>query len=164
MGSAAFPPATPAVPAPTGPATNGAGRLDHLALPFFDGVHRALAADLDAWAGQHLAHVDHADTDAACRTLVRALGDAGYLRWCVPQAFGGALPALDSRALVVARETLARHDGLADFAFAMQGVGSGALTLAGSPALQQRWLPQVAAGRAIAAFATIGKRLGVLAS
>jgi acyl-CoA dehydrogenase len=128
-------------------------RLDHLQLPFFDDGHRALATDLDAWGTRHLAHVDHADADATCRQLVRALGQAGFLRYCVPQIFGGALPAVDSRALVVARETLARHDGLADFAFAMQGLGSGAITLEGSQALQQRWLPKVAKGEAIAAFA-----------
>lgn len=128
-------------------------RLAHLQLPFFDDGHRELAADLDRWGLQHLAHIDHHDTDATCRRLVRALGAAGYLRYCVPQVFGGALPSLDSRSLVVARETLARHDGLADFAFAMQGLGSGPITLGGSQVLQQRWLPKVAAGEAIAAFA-----------
>lgn len=128
-------------------------RLSHLQLPFFDDLHRELAASLDTWASTHLRHVDHADIDASCRGLVRALGEAGFLRWCVPSAFGGALPALDSRALVVARETLARHDGLADFAFAMQGLGSGAITLAGSDALRERWLPKVARGECIAAFA-----------
>ena len=74
---------------------------------------------------------DHADVDAVCRARVRALGAAGWLRYCVPAAHGGALAALDSRALCIARETLAYHDGLADFAFAMQGLGSGAITLAG---------------------------------
>ena len=128
-------------------------RLEHLALPFFDDVHRDLAVMLDAWGQQHLQSLDHHDTDTTCRALVRGLGGAGHLRWCVPQAYGGALPALDSRALVVVRETLARHDGLADFAFAMQGLGSGAITLAGSDALRAQWLPQVASGAAIAAFA-----------
>jgi acyl-CoA dehydrogenase len=128
-------------------------RLAHLALPFFDDAHRALAAALDGWAASNLAAVDHHNTDAACRHLVRALGSAGFLRHCVPLAFGGASAALDSRALVVCRETLARHDGLADFVFAMQGLGSGPITLAGSPALQQEWLPRVARGEAIAAFA-----------
>ncbi len=94
-----------------------------------------------------------ADVDATCRRLVRALGAAGWLRYCVRAADGGALPALDSRALCVARETLAFHDGLADFAFAMQGLGSGALTLAGTDAQRARWLPAVARGDAIAAFA-----------
>ena len=106
----------------------------HLDWPFFADEHRALAADLGAWCGGpagRLRRDDEADVDAACRRLVRALGAAGWLRYCVPAAHGGALPALDSRALCVARETLAYHDGLADFAFAMQGLGSGAITLAG---------------------------------
>jgi acyl-CoA dehydrogenase len=128
-------------------------RLSHLELPFFEDGHRSLAASLDAWGAEHLAHVDHGDADASCRHLVRALGEAGFLRYCVPQAFGGALPALDSRSLVVARETLARHDGLADFAFAMQGLGSGAITLGGTPEQRQRVLPRVARGEWIAAFA-----------
>ncbi len=84
---------------------------------------------------------------------MRQLGDAGWLRYCVPAAHGGALPALDSRALCLLRETLARHDGLADFAFAMQGLGSGAITLAGSDAVRAHYLPRVARGEAIAAFA-----------
>ena len=128
-------------------------RLDHLALPFFDDGHRALADELDDWAAQHLVGIDHHDTDRACRALVRALGDAGFLRHCVPAAHGGASEALDSRALVVCRETLARHDGLADFAFAMQGLGSGPVTLAGSAALQAEVLPRVARGDWISAFA-----------
>ncbi len=128
-------------------------RLDHLGLPFFDDGHRALARELDAWAAEQLQAVDHHDADRACRALVPALGAAGFLRHCVPAAHGGASPALDSRALVVCRETLARHDGLADFAFAMQGLGSGPVTLAGSPALQAAVLPRVARGEWIAAFA-----------
>jgi acyl-CoA dehydrogenase len=128
-------------------------RLAHLELPFFDDAHRGLAATLDTWAGEKLRDIDHHDTDAACRRLVRALGEAGFLRHCVPAAFGGAAEQLDSRALVVCRETLARHDGLADFAFAMQGLGSGPISLAGSPALQAAWLPKVARREAIAAFA-----------
>ncbi|ABF09078.1 acyl-CoA dehydrogenase family protein [Cupriavidus metallidurans] len=125
----------------------------YLELPFFDDTHRSLERDLDAWCGENLCGVDHHDADAACRTLVRQLGQAGWLRYCVPAAFGGALPALDSRALCLLRETLARHDGLADFAFAMQGLGSGAITLAGSDAVRERYLPRVANGEAIAAFA-----------
>lgn len=120
-------------------------------LPFFDDEHRAQGAVLDAWMGDQ--HVDHRDTDAACREWVQRLGGAGVLRACVPGAFGGAREALDSRALVVARETLAYHDGLADFAFAMQGLGSGAITLEGSAELKAQWLPKVARGEAIAAFA-----------
>jgi len=125
----------------------------YLDLPFFDDAHRRLESELDAWCAGHVRDIDHHDADAACRTLVRKLGQAGWLRYCVPQAFGGALPALDSRALCVLRETLARHDGLADFAFAMQGLGSGAITLAGSDAVRERYLPRVAKGEAIAAFA-----------
>jgi acyl-CoA dehydrogenase len=128
-------------------------RLAHLELPFFDDRHLSLAAELDAWSARHLISVDHRDTDRACRSLVGALGKAGYLRHCVPAAFGGASEALDSRSLVVCRETLARHDGLADFAFAMQGLGSGPITLAGSPALQAEVLPRVARGEWISAFA-----------
>ncbi|VVE20254.1 acyl-CoA dehydrogenase [Pandoraea iniqua] len=126
---------------------------DFLAWPFFDDAHRQLGTQLDAWCTQEL-HVDHhADTDATCVSLVRQLGRAGWLKYCVPASHGGALDKLDSRALCVLRETLARHDGLADFAFAMQGLGSGAITLAGSDDLKQRYLPRVAAGEAIAAFA-----------
>ncbi|CAJ93547.1 Acyl-CoA dehydrogenase related to the alkylation response protein AidB [Cupriavidus necator] len=124
----------------------------YLDLPLFDDAHRTLERELDAWCAQHL-HVDHSDTDAACRALVRQLGEAGWLRYCVPAAHGGALPALDSRSLCLLRETLARHDGLADFAFAMQGLGSGAISLAGSDALRAHYLPRVARGEAIAAFA-----------
>ena len=128
-------------------------RLAHLELPFFGEAHHALAAALDGWAAGNLRDIDHHDTDNACRALVRALGAAGFLRHCVPASFGGAAEQLDSRALVVCRETLARHDGLADFAFAMQGLGSGPITLGGSAALQKTWLPKVARGEAIAAFA-----------
>ncbi len=126
---------------------------DHLDWPFFDAAHRTLAADVERWAAGAGLGREHDDHDAACRDLVRALGEAGWLRYCVPAAHGGALPALDSRALCLVRETLARHDGLADFAFAMQGLGSGAITLAGTEAQRTRWLPRVARGEAIAAFA-----------
>jgi len=128
----------------------------HLDWPFFAAEHRELAHQLDAWCVGIPGLTGPAaerDVDAACRRLVRALGDGGWLRYCVPAAHGGALPALDSRALCVARETLAYHDGLADFAFAMQGLGSGAITLSGSAAQRDRWLPLVASGDAIAAFA-----------
>ena len=127
----------------------------HLALPLFDDVHRELGARLADWIpGQQ---VDEHDDRRACREWVQRLGDAGWLRYCVPAgadgALGGALPALDSRALVILRETLAFHSPLADFAFAMQGLGSGAITLAGTPAQQAAYLPQVASGEKIAAFA-----------
>ncbi len=128
----------------------------HLDWPFFDARHRALGAALHAWTAAHLHHADDADrdtNDARCRGLVRTLGDAGWLRYAVPAAHGGALAELDSRALCLLRETLAYHDGLADFAFAMQGLGSGPITLAGDAALREAYLPRVARGDAIAAFA-----------
>ena len=125
----------------------------HLDWPFFDDAHRVLAEKLNTWAADALPHKSHADVDADCRAFVHAFGDAGWLGYCVPASHGGALAALDSRALCVARETLAYYDGLADFAFAMQGLGSGAITLAGSEAQKARWLPAVAKGAAIAAFA-----------
>ncbi|MGB3289952.1 MAG: acyl-CoA dehydrogenase family protein [Burkholderiaceae bacterium] len=125
--------------------------------PFFDAQHRELAAGLESWCGEGLRDIDHADTDAACRSLVTRLGRDGWLRHAVPQgpdgAWGGHGPQVDSRSVCILRETLARHDGLADFAFAMQGLGSGAISLAGDEALCRRYLPEVAAGRAIAAFA-----------
>ena len=122
--------------------------------PFFEPRHRSLATALDAWAVTHLAHAAHTDIDAACRALVRQLGDAGWLRHAVGgTAFGGSADTIDTRALCLIRETLARHDGLADFAFAMQGLGSGAITLQGTPEQKARYLPRVASGEAIAAFA-----------
>ncbi len=122
--------------------------------PFFGAPQRALAAELEAWAADELAHLDHrADADALCRDLVARLGRGGWLRHCVPAAYGGASERLDSRSLCIARETLARHQGLADFAFAMQGLGSGAISIAGSEELKRRYLPRVAKGEAIAAFA-----------
>src|SRR5262245_56100718 len=123
------------------------------ALPFFDASHQKLAADLDAWCRTTLIGSHDDDVDAACRDLVRKLGAGGWLRYCVPAAFGGVLPEVDSRALCIIRETLAYHDGLADFSFAMQGLGSGAITLFGSDMLRQHYLPRVAKGELIAAFA-----------
>jgi acyl-CoA dehydrogenase len=122
-------------------------------LPFFDDAHRQLAHDLAPWCRANLPQDEPDAVDSRCRDLVTALGQAGWLRFCVPAAFGGALPRLDSRALCVLRATLAYHAGLADFAFAMQGLGSGAITLHGLPAVQARYLPKVAAGEWIAAFA-----------
>jgi len=123
----------------------------HLELPFFEDVHRDLGARLGAWVPAQA--VDESDDRRACRQWVRQLGDAGWLRYCVPAAFGGALGQLDSRALVILRETLAFYSPLADFAFAMQGLGSGAITLAGTPAQQADYLGAVARGDRIAAFA-----------
>ena len=120
-------------------------------LPFFEPRHRELAHELEVWIAQQ--QVDEADDRAACRTWVRLLGDAGWLGYCVPKAFGGQWDTLDSRALVIIRETLSRFSPLADFSFAMQGLGSGAITLAGSPSQQAAFLTKVARGEAIAAFA-----------
>jgi len=128
--------------------------MRYLDWPFLDDGHRALARSLDAWAAEHVAHAHGADVDAECRALVRSLGSAGWLRHAVAgQAFGGAGEALDTRALCLIRETLARHSGLADFAFAMQGLGSGAISLAGTSEQKRRYLARVAKGEAIAAFA-----------
>ncbi|WP_395674208.1 acyl-CoA dehydrogenase family protein [Inquilinus sp.] len=122
--------------------------------PFFEERHRSLAAELDAWAGTTLPGlVDHHDVDGSCRRLVAALGQAGWLRHAVPASHGGVAERLDVRSLCLIRETLARHEGLADFAFAMQGLGTGPVTLFGSDALKDRILPPVRDGRAIAAFA-----------
>ncbi|MBP7241046.1 acyl-CoA dehydrogenase family protein [Amaricoccus sp.] len=119
--------------------------------PFLEPRHKALALDLDAWAAASLADVDHADTDAACKTLVAKLGEAGWLTY---SAIDPAAPApLDVRSLCLIRETLARHDGLADFAFAMQGLGTGAISLFGTPEQRSRWLPETRSGRALSAFA-----------
>ena len=130
-----------------------------LAWPFFDDGHRAFAAEVDAWAANALPPLlaeSEGDLDAVYRCvggLVRALGEAGLLRACVPAAYGGAREQLDVRSLCLARETLARAHGLADFAFAMQGLGSAPVTLAGNDAQKRDLLPAVAAGRRIAAFA-----------
>lgn len=127
---------------------------DHLDWPFYGPEHRALAAELDSFiAAGGLGAIDHHDTDGACKALVKTLGAAGFLRHCVPRGFGGVAEAIDSRALCILRETLGYHDGLADFALAMQGLGTGAISLAGDEALKQRVLPAVAAGELIAAFA-----------
>jgi alkylation response protein AidB-like acyl-CoA dehydrogenase len=126
----------------------------YLAWPFFEPKHRELAKALDTWAEEHIAHLHGDDVDAACRACVRALGNDGWLRHAVGgTTFGGASDALDTRSLCLIRETLARHNGLADFAFAMQGLGSGAISLAGSAAQKAAYLPRVARGEAIAAFA-----------
>jgi acyl-CoA dehydrogenase len=126
----------------------------HLDWPFFEPRHRTFAAELGAWADAHLAHDHGADVDAECRALVRSLGDAGWFAHAVAgSAYGGAAETIDTRSICLAREILARRSGLADFAFAMQGLGSGAISLAGTEAQKRTWLPKVAAGDAIAAFA-----------
>ncbi len=127
---------------------------DSLLLPFFDDGHRCLHDDLHTWARAHLTNRVHSgDVDHHCQRLVRALGDAGWLRYAVPAEYGGVLPALDSRSLCLLRQTLGYHDGLADFSFAMQGLGSGPISLFGSELLKEKYLPHVASGKMIAAFA-----------
>jgi acyl-CoA dehydrogenase len=125
-----------------------------LSWPFFEDRHRRFAGELEAWASHAIQGlVDHEDVDASCRRLVRTLGQAGWLRAAVPLAYGGLYPGFDVRTLCLARETLAYRDGLADFAFAMQGLGTGPITLFGSEEAKRRYLPPVARGETIAAFA-----------
>ena len=126
----------------------------YLDWPFFEDRHRALARELDAWATANILHDHGPDVDAECRALVKQLGAAGWLRHAVGgTAHGGAAETIDTRSICLLRETLGRHSGLADFAFAMQGLGSGAISLAGTAAQKERYLPRVARGEAIAAFA-----------
>ena len=127
----------------------------YLAWPFFEESHRDLARRLEAWAAAEprADAGDAGDVDARCRSWVGRLGAAGWLRHCVPAPYGGAADRLDVRSLCIAREILARHDGLADFSFAMQGLGSASIALAGSEELKRHYLPRVAEGRQIAAFA-----------
>jgi alkylation response protein AidB-like acyl-CoA dehydrogenase len=132
----------------------GYGGADHLEWPFFDEEHRRLAADIRQWAARELWDAPEPDdVGAACRTLVRQLGEAGWLRHVIPAAYGGVREQLDARSLCVLRESLATASALADFSFAMQGLGTGPITLFGSEALKRRYLPDVARGKRIAAFA-----------
>ncbi len=126
----------------------------YLDWPFFAPQHRDLARTLDAWASKHISQEHGHDVDAECKTLVRQLGATGWLKYAVGgTAYGGEGDAIDTRSICLIRETLARHSGLADFAFAMQGLGSGAISLAGTADQKQRYLTKVARGEAIAAFA-----------
>jgi acyl-CoA dehydrogenase len=122
---------------------------EHLHWPFFEARHRGLAAELEQYCAANLGGAHGEDVDAQCRELVRSLGTAGFLKLCV--ANGDRRP--DVRSLAIVRETLARHSGLADFAFAMQGLGSGAISLFGTIEQKRAWLPKIASGKAIAAFA-----------
>jgi acyl-CoA dehydrogenase len=124
-----------------------------LSWPFFDNGHRGFAGALTRWADATLRLLPHDDIDAACRARVGALGEAGFLKAVVAAEHGGLHPQLDVRTLCLAREILAARDGLADFAFAMQGLGTGSISLFGSRALKARYLPPVREGKAIAAFA-----------
>lgn len=123
--------------------------------PFLDDGHRRLAEDLENWCAGELSDLKHdeADVDAECRHLLERLGKGGWLRYAVPAEHGGVHESLDVRSLALIRETLARHSGLADFVFAMQGLGSGTISLFGTDPQKSAYLPDVAAGRKMAAFA-----------
>ncbi len=143
--------------------------LSHFDWPFFDELHRRFALDLANWADQEISrHIDRSDVDRSCRLLVRALGDAGWLNSIVPAAYGGSSEQLDVRTLCSAREILAWNDSLADFAFAMQGLGTASITLFGTDQLKAKYLPPVREGRHIAAFALsepeAGSDVGALAT
>ena len=121
-------------------------RFAHLQWPFFDPPHAALSRGVDTWACASLEHAHGEDADAICRKLVKDLGQAGYLQYCVNQN-------PDVRSIALIREVLAYHAGLADFSFVMQGLGSGPIVLAGTDKQKKDYLPKAAAGEAIAAFA-----------
>ena len=121
-------------------------RFEHYRWPFFDEKHRALSRQADAWCTERLLKLKEQDTDSTCKTFVKELGAAGFLQHCV-----SATP--DVRSIALLREVFAWHHGLADFAFVMQGLGSGPIVMAGSEAQKKAWLPKVASGDAIAAFA-----------
>lgn len=130
--------------------------LAHLAWPFFGDAHRRFARELRAWAAAEIAPLvaeEPADVDGVFRTLVRTLGKGGWLRHTVPEPYGVAAARLDVRTLCLARETLGQLSGMADFAFGMQGLGAGPISVFGTDELKRRYLPRVAAGDAIAAFA-----------
>ena len=128
----------------------------YLDWPFFEDRHQKLAQELDDWCRQTKwpRHGDSVDaTDEACRQRVQLLAEGGWLRWCVPVEYGGKHESLDVRSLCLIRETLARYDALADFSFAMQGLGSGAISLYGNSEQKRNILEEVSAGRMIAGFA-----------
>jgi acyl-CoA dehydrogenase len=125
----------------------------YLDWPFFEERHRVLARQLEDWAAVHVPHAHGADVDTECRSLVRSLGAGGWLKHAVGGKPHGTSDAIDTRAICLVRETLARHSGLADFAFAMQGLGSGAISLQGTPEQREKYLARVVRGEAIAAFA-----------
>jgi alkylation response protein AidB-like acyl-CoA dehydrogenase len=133
----------------------------HLAWPFFEERHRALASEAEAWAARELGGTAReGDVDARCRDLVLRLGEGGWLRHVVPAAFGGASERVDVRTLCILRETFARFDPLAEFVFALQGLGTGPVSFYGSDALRRRYLPDVASGKRIAAFALSEREAG----
>lgn len=134
---------------------------DHTYLdwPFFDDSHRKFVMELGDWAENEIASLQHeepkdnAKLDELCNNFVKKLGEGGWLRYCVPEPYGGKLKSFDVRTLALARETLSYYSGLADFSFAMQGLGSGAITIFGSHEQKENYLIPVAEGKKIAAFA-----------
>jgi len=143
--------------------------LSHFDWPFFDEFHRRFALDLAEWADCEVdRHIDRTNVDRACRAIVRALGDAGWLKAVVPAAYGGLSEQLDVRTLCSAREILAWNDSLADFAFAMQGLGTGPISLFGTDQLKAKYLPPVRDARHIADFSLsepeAGSDVGALAT
>lgn len=127
--------------------------------PFFESRHAAFHDELDQWAANALITIDHADTDAACRGLVRLIGDAGFLKHTAIDP-DDENSVIDVRTICLMREVMARHDGLADFVVAMQGLGTGAISLFGTEAQKRAWLPLTRAGQAISAFALSEPRSG----
>jgi len=131
----------------------------YLAWPFFETKHRHLQANLKSWCESYdFPHTDDVDND--CKTLVKNLGKAGWLKNCVPEKWGGASEKLDVRSIALCRETLGYHSGLADFSFAMQGLGSGAISLFGSDQMREHYLPGIATGEVISAFALSEAKAG----
>ena len=133
--------------------------LSHFDWPFFSEFHRRFALGLAEWADREVdRHIDRTDVDRTCRALVRALGDAGWLKAVVPAAYGGLSEQLDVRTLCSAREILAWNDSLADFAFAMQGLGTGSISLFGTDHLKAKYLPPVRDGLPHSCFRAFGAR------
>lgn len=125
-----------------------------LNLPFFGQEHADLSKNLHVWAKNHLSHLGHDDVDTQCQQIVKRLGEGNWLQYCVAgKRYGGLFDQIDTRSVCLIREILAKHHGLADFAFAMQGLGSGAISIAGSLDQKERYLTKVAKGQSIAAFA-----------
>ncbi len=123
-------------------------RFAHLDWPFFEPRHAELARRAEDWAAASLSYAHDEDEDSVCRRLVKDMGSAGFLAHCAPLD-----SRFDVRSLALLREVFAFHAGLADFAFTMQGLGSGPIVLAGTEAQKKRYVGRAASGEAIAAFA-----------
>ncbi|MDQ6826238.1 MAG: acyl-CoA dehydrogenase family protein [Candidatus Eremiobacteraeota bacterium] len=132
-----------------------------LQWPFFEEEHRHLASDLETWARDNLTNAEHdRDLDKRATAAMRSLGNAKWLRFCIPARYGGMHDPIDVRSICLARDTLARFDPLVEFVFAMQGLGSASLSLFGSHELCSRYLPDVGAGLSMAAFAVSEREAG----